>query len=189
MSDHSLYPSFLKVFYTSGGNAHIQTLPVFAYNTLGTWNLAARGVAFMTAAAWLAGWANVCKAVHSTTATINYAELWTMASPTSAPINVAVFPLAVAGTGSGGFVRWEESVYTLRTELGGILKVYLMETISTVDQKIAISALSGASAAISNYLLADATCCVTGRDGAHPSAGVNFITKTNDALRKRALNP
>ena len=187
MSDgiHSLYPGFVKLFYTVGTFEHTQTIPVKPFLSVSsTWYVEAKGdptgVLWTTA---LAAYINAVKPLYPATATFTYAELWTMSTPEADPLWVDTAMLAVVGTAGGSFVTAGQVVFSGRSTAGGVVKLYFMESIVAVNNKYKPT-YSAPLLAVASYLTG-AGSWLAARDGGFWAVVPQVTSKTNDKLRKQ----
>lgn len=193
MAIHSLYPGFVKTYYTSNGHTHVMTMPVIPQNipmvpgstpnllrndgTYGSWQ---DEIAKITAH---------LIALYPTTATFTRSEIFGMASKTGDPFYVSGTTIVGgSGTNGGAVVPFSLATITLRTNAGGIVKMCLMESCLLPNQEYTAPSFGGITelAALVNHLLGSDNV-VMGRDGGEPMASIMCKTKTSDALRKRYL--
>lgn len=187
MAIHSLYPSFIKLFYTSNTHTHKHIIPVSAVPSGSTYKLIAKVTPTNDYDPWTAGVTaivNLLKTLIKTTDSYTYAELWTLSAFNADPIFREVFNVSVAGTNAGATVANSQAVMTLRTNLGGVARIFVMEGTSQVPLKLVAPFSAGAVKDLSDFLIGN-TSPVIGRDGATLTAPVSFITKTNDVLRRK----
>lgn len=187
MTDSSLYPGFAKIHYNSGGHAHVQILPLLPYQGVGgawfvQYKSSSIGDTFANA---MAAWAAVLKLFIVTTGSIVDAELWTLASVGADPIYRETVALNIAGTNAAASLARGQWALTLRTQLGGLLRIYIMEASVAIDT-IYPPPFAGIIASIVNLLIG-ANGMVVGRDGSFPVVGIRAVSKENDALRKKYL--
>lgn len=187
MSDgiHSLYPGFVKLYYTVGTFEHTQTIPAKPFLSVGgTWYVEAKGDA--TGILWttaLTAYITAIKPMFSTTTTFTYAELWTMDAVDADPLWRETSLLAVVGTSASAFVTAEQVVFSGRSTAGGTMKLYLMEATPTANQKLKPT-YAAPFAAVDTYLRGS-TSWLAARDGGWWGAVPQITTKTNDKLRKQ----
>lgn len=191
MARNSLSPGFLRIKYTSNGHNHVMTLPVNPSTPAGA------GTQLIDSSAALQLWTSavadivlILKALLKTTDTISSAEIWTQATPTSVPIFQASTTVGVNGTSAAATVPWSQLAFSFRTTAGGRAKFVVLEGVNAVDFKYAAPLYSGNAAmqAVDTYLTG-ASSVVWGRDNHYIASGIQAVTKTNDALRKKYLNP
>lgn len=191
MAQNSLFPGFVKIKYTVAGRAHHQILPVepedFPPNVGSEPNfITDSGVISMTAA--IEGYDDIIDDFFNTTDTnIILAEHWGYTSETSDPIFVYALPIGHAGASATATNPYSQAVFSFRTSTGGYLKLYYMETRYSSNQEDPFPFTAAERTALYNYLTNPATNWIKGRDGGSVISGMNFFTKTNDALRKKYL--
>jgi hypothetical protein len=188
---NSLSPGFLKIFYTTNGHPHIMTLPVNPVAPAG--NATQLTDSSGAPQLWTSVVADIVlfmKALIRAADSIDTAEIWTQATPTSVPIFQASTTVGVAGTNGGTVVPYSQTRFSFRTALGGKAVWQLMETPFAIDQKFSAPLYGGvgAFAAVDSYFTG-ASAAVWGRDNAYIAVGVRAVTKINDTLRKKYLNP
>jgi len=186
-----LAPGFIKLTYTANGHQHIQVVGIYPDNSTGSILRTAGGStnAFDAAIdAFVAKFA----ALFDTSSHYDGAELYTQADCSSAPVLQFVYDLGgpVAGTGPGTAKQWQQNALTFKTSLGGRFKLQFMESsISANDSKAALSSFSADGIAnLRDYVLGSSNVLYA-RDNSWPAFGLNRVTKTNDKLRKKFLNP
>lgn len=189
MAINSLAPGYVKLFYTSNGHTHVQVVPVQVYQAVGgAWFLSMKGdsigndwVTVFTA------YVTAFRAAIPNGATVNFAELWTMDSPTADPIFRASTNIALAGLG-GATAAIANSQVTIayRSENGGLYKWVSVENNIAVNTIIQPPFTATQLASLHTYLIG-ATSCVSARDGGFLIAALRAISKTNDKLRKKFL--
>lgn len=123
--------------------------------------------------------------------TFSGVEYFTQADCVSAPVYQRSYDLSGGVSGSSGQpdTAWGQVVLTFKTTLGGRFKLQLMEPSYAVDQKFALSAGVDVNVdALVNYLHTAADV-VAAYDNGYPQLPLNFVSKTNDTLRKKYFNP
>lgn len=183
---NSLFPGFVKLFYTVGTKEHVATLPAkpfFAVSS--TWYVEAKGdptgILWTTA---LTAYITVIKPFFHTSVTFTYAELWNMSAPDADPVYQDNVNLAIAGTSAIAVIPMSQTVFSGRTQDGGVAKLYLMETSQAVNTKTK-PVYTGAILAVQTYMLGN-TSWIVGRNGGFWVAMPQVTTKTNDTLRRQA---
>ena len=191
MAHNLLYPGFIKLFYTSVSLDHVAILPCVPEisGTPSVYRLVNKaGTSPQTWQDEIDDYVAVAKALlPSSTGVFTSAELWTIETEESDPIFREVHPLGVAATGSGTPGAPGQLVHTARTQEGGISKQYLLGVITGANGRFLPPSFS-ANAAIeawADYVVSAATWIV-GRDTSYPIASIKVLSKTNDALRRRA---
>jgi hypothetical protein len=190
VAQNSLYPGFVKLKYQSNGHDHQMILPVKPFQDFtGNWTLEEKGVpageAFENAMEDLS---TALKPLFPTSATILFAELWTMDSPTADPQYRTTRELNDAGTGSGAAVANSQAVITFRTTNGGIARIYIMEGRNAVNVEAYPPTFTGLTdfVAFSAYATGSGSP-IYGRDGGELLTPIRALSKTNDALRKKFI--
>jgi hypothetical protein len=188
MARYSLYPGFIKIRYTGNGHVHYQTIPVRPFVAVGGgwWLEQKLGGAGDPWADSVNDYVLLLKPFLGPTDEIQVAHLWTMASEDAEPVFQEEHNIAVAGTAGGAGVAYGQVVFTMRTTLGGLARVYIMEGVNAVNAKLYPPFGAGPVKSISDFIKGD-TSFFVGRDGAFLSSVVSYTSKTNDALRKKYL--
>lgn len=185
MANNSLYPGFVRISYKAHGHPHKQVIPCTPALQAGTWFVET------TDSSTFLQWDTAVNALLAlekvfinTADGFDGAELWTLATPTSAPVFRTNVTLAIAGTSGAAAVANSQMVFSFRTSLGGRLKLFLMETGNGPDSVVRPPFAAGANKNLSDYVIAAASW-LRGRDGGHIISPAGLVTKTNDALRKK----
>lgn len=185
MAANSLYPSFVKLFYTSNAHQHVMIIPVKAELVGEDWLFRDKGGNLtLEIVAALTPFITVIKPFYHTSANFDFAELWTLASPGADPVYVLAEDLNIAGTGAAA-VAMSQMVLTFRTVGGGLYRLYLMEQ-SNAANAVQRAPFTGAYATINTYITGSGSI-IAARDGSYLSSMASAITKINDALRKKYL--
>lgn len=183
---NSLYPGFVKLFYSVGTKEHTSILPCKPFlNALSAWwveNKGGGGGGLWTAA--VDSYLAVIKAFYHSSASWTNAELWTLASAESDPIYREGYMPGVAGTAATSPTPMAQLVVSGRTQEGGVAKLYLMEPSLVVNQKLK-PPYATTYAALATYMLGS-TSWIVGRNGGFWIAVPQQTTKTNDTLRRQA---
>lgn len=188
---NSLSPGFIRIFYTSNGHQHVQTLPVIPVAPAG----AATMLTDSSGApqAWTAAIADIVlfeKSFFKAPSSLDSAELWTQALPTAVPILQDSIGIGVAGTSGSPEIPYEQIRFSFRGSGGSKGVFLLLETKWPIDTKESAPLYGGnvEQQAVESYLTG-ASCVIVTRAGEYMSSGIRSVTKINDALRKRYLNP
>lgn len=193
MSHSSLYPSFAIIRYEHDNLVHKMTLPVVI--DTGGWTIGQEPnvvrhnlgeVPFSTAVVELT---DLLLPLFFTDTEFLDAEIWAYETEESDPVWVYSFAIGEPGTGGGATQKMNQAVYSFRTTNGGLFKLFLMETYTTlsINLRQPISTLAGDNLAIATYIVG-ATSWVWARDNGKPISPLWFTSKINDALRKRRLS-
>lgn len=187
MAPNSLYPGFVKLFYTSAASLHTQTLPCKPFVAVGGewWLESKAGGAGNSWKIFVDNYAAVMRTFFPAVSTITFAELWTLATPTAVPVFQDTHQLNVVGTNGTAVVPMSQIVTTFRTQAGGRLKIQYMDVSFNPNAEIQ-PPFTGALLALSNYLT-QGTGWVCGRNGGFPIQAIRALTKTNDHLRKKRV--
>ena len=184
-----LAPGYLKLFYTSNGHDHVQTLPVKPASVSTGFALNKSGGGTITQVDFFAAWLDLIRPFFHTTDSFTGWEAFTQADCSHAPVfqNDGTFSSENGSSGSAD-VQWTQADFTFKTALGGRFKITLLETTQAPDQKSALAGLTGSWGDLRDYLIG-VDSAVWARDNQPPAIPLNFVTKTNDALRKKYLHP
>lgn len=193
MAIHSLYPGFIKVYYTCGTNEHVMVWPVVPQvipmvigstpmltlndGTFEAWNTAAPKLV------------THILGLYPATATFTRMEIFGMDAADGDPYYVRGQAIAGGtGTNGGAGVAWSMAVASMRTDQGGLFKLYMMESCLNANQEYTGPTYGGITAlddTIDHLVGTDG--CVRGRDGGILLSNIKVKTKTSDALRKKYL--
>lgn len=196
MAQNSLYPGYVVVHYTVAGRPHKQTIPVLpdATYTPGEspsnidfvlWD----GATVVSFAAAMDSYDDILDdGLNSTDGSITLAEFYQLATPTSDPEWVSVYEIGHAGGNAAATIPYSQKTTTFRTSSGGYWKHVVMDQSAALNVEDAYPfAANTTQLALWNYLQTTAGQWVRGRDGGRIVSGINSVTKTNDALRKKYL--
>lgn len=190
MTVHSLYPGFVKMFYTGNAHQHTQIIPAnIQFSTLlDRWEIEQNSGTFLTFPDAMDVYTDVFADHLAGADGIGYAELYSVASEGADPLYVEGISLSVSGHISTGAVPYSQGVIPFRTAAGGLYRFYAMEGGKAVGIVDRLPVGDAVAAATIGFLTGD-DGWTRGRDGAKLVAATSYLTKTNDALRKRyALN-
>jgi hypothetical protein len=187
MTVFTLYPGFVKIYYSSAFSEHTQVLPVDPTFSDPDWVLDRPGSS--TSQEWGAAvdaWIALLVPVYNADVTFNYAELWTIASEGADPVFKAAHQIDEAGTAGGATVKASMATVSFRTEGGHNGKIVLVDQTRPVNDKLLSPAFGNVTAYqnIAAFLVGD-NDFIKGRDGFFPVSVPRILTKTNDALRKK----
>lgn len=189
MAINSLFPGFVKLFYTSNAHTHVQVIPVQVYSGVGgAWFLSEK--ASSVGRTWVTSITDYVTAFRSAIpngATVNFAELWTMADATADPIFRESTNFALAGTGgAGAAIANSQVTIAYRSQNGGLYKWVSVENNIVVNTIYQPPFTATQLVTLHTYLIGN-TSCVSARDGGFLIAALRAISKTNDKLRKKFL--
>lgn len=188
MPSNSIAPSWIDIYYESTLGTHKMKLPVSLVDPGvpgGTFELFLKDNTQQVWGTSVLALVTLLKPhMHSTT-TFQYAELWSMPVPGAAPVYQDTYSIAVAGTSATATVPASQTVWSMRTDLGGKAFLYLMDTTSTPNNKYKAPSYGNAAVlAVVNFLIGNSNFII-GRDNGYPVTVTKVLTKTNDALRRR----
>lgn len=191
MTEYSLAPGFIKLRYTTPiSGLHVATLSVLPAVTPSTGVmpvLATRGATQIDADEAMEAYAGVLRLAFNAAATIDSWEFWSKPTDEDDPIFIFGAPIGLDGTAAGGTVEYSQAIWSFRTFGGHIAKFYAMETAYNPNARVTIDPLANTPIGeVGEYLLSD-ECVFVGRDNTFMLFPLWFTTKTNDALRKRAI--
>lgn len=181
-------PSWVKIYYESVHGPHTMTIPVnlvAAGIPGGTFELFDKSNAQVNWITAVTAFITVLKACAPTATTFQYMELWSQPTPASNPQFLDTAVLGIAGTGGATTIQASQTVWSIRSDMGGKAFVYLMDAIYAVNLKHKAPAYGNAALlAMVNYLIGNTSIFLC-RDNGYPVTVTKVITKTNDALRRK----
>lgn len=190
MTHSSMYPGYCKLKYTRGSVPHRQILPVYwaGAPTPGSEpTLTLKNASTVAADTAIAAYVAAIKPQFHSGVTFVEAEWWRMDSEISDPYYLWTTSLNVAGTSGGTTQVAGQAVFTFRSQNGGILRLYYMETTDTPNTVVNPPYGAGTiTKAVADYVTAG-TSWITARDNGFLVAPIRKLTKTNDKLRKKLL--
>ena len=183
-----LVPSYIKLYYESTLAPHVMTIPV---NLVapglpgGTFELFQKDNTQVNWVTGLTAYVTVLKAMVHSSITFQYADLFSRPTEDDSPVFQDTTVLGIAGTNATSPVPASQTVWSMRSDLGGKGFVYLMDTGQAANLKLKAPTYgSAATLAVVNYLIGN-TSIVLLRDNGYPAVVTKVLTKTNDALRRR----
>lgn len=196
MAQNSLYPGFVKVKYVVAGRPHHQIIPVEPEEPYEI------GVDPANVLFW--GWYQLSQisfaaamdsyddilddGLNATDASIVLAEFFQLATPTSDPAWVTAIEIGHAGASATATVPYSQRTTSFRTSNGGYWKQVVMDQVHPVNTEDAFPfTATFPQANLWDYTQSAAGEWIRGRDGGRIVSGINSVTKTNDALRKKYL--
>lgn len=188
MAENTLWPAFIKIFYEDA-IPHTMTFQVWpalvGAPITGRPMLRNKGGSEGDAGVGVGELVNVLKPLCPLGTTFQYWEMWQMDSEHGDPVFRFSDDLAVAGTSTTSQSIGTQCLWSYRTANGGTGRIQLMSTIAQPNQKgRGPLFVNGGFRAVAEYLVSD-NSIVRGRDDGSPVVVTKFVTKTNDALRKR----
>ncbi len=190
MANNTLYPGYFVLYYNVSGLEHKAVLPCSG-NLAGTAMPAVdtvmknNGTAVTANTAMLA-YVTVIKTLFHTTVSFDRYELYGVPSPTSDSVFIATDDIGVAGTSTNPPVIAGQVVGIARTTKGGIAKPTFLEGETGANARYLSPLYGGVTkyTAIANFMKGD-DGWIIGRDGGRVAQVTKFVSKTNDALRKK----
>lgn len=116
------------------------------------------------------------------------AELWDYNPGTFESSFLSVYDINLPGTSGSGGVVTGQTIYTFRSQEGGIMKISLMEGITLAGASVAYSSLSAAQKAMVDKVVSS-TNIFQARDTSFPFAFVLCHPGNNEATFKRRFRP
>jgi hypothetical protein len=190
MAINCLAPGYIKLFYSSNAHDHVQTLPVKPASVAADFHVLTKDNTNITIDAAIADFYVVWAPFFFTDDALTGFEQYTQADCASAPVfrgagTLTGFP----GTSGGGATPWAQADFTFKSQGGGKGIFKLLEPNVAVDVKQALNTFTGDRVADMRDWLISNAAWITARDNTYLSRPINYVTKTNDALRRKFLNP
>lgn len=191
MTQNSLSPAFVKLQYAHGASAHTMTIPVRINGTPvpgGTNSLEKHvgfgfSIDFVTA---MDTWAEMLAPFFYTDVAFVAADLWSQPTPADDPVWIQSTSLTQVGGAEAVTVVASEAVFTFRSHLGGLFRLYLMEPSLLVNAKVLPAAFNASEITLSDFVTGDDSWLYA-RDNGKPITCLGLKTKTNDVLRRKLL--
>lgn len=192
MTKFSLAPGFVVVEYITNGHNHKMTLPVQPASTFDPGDtpvLLDKASQNVTLSAMSTALAAVLKPLMVAADTYVGASYWQKPGIDDDPLYInGTTSGQGAGTNGGVDVPYGEAIFTYRTQLGHIFKMYLLETTIAANLRYAGPVFNSIQTLIDLYNYVNGTTSVIcGRDGAHLSMSLFLTSKINDQLRKKYI--
>lgn len=189
MAINCLAPGYTKIAYTSNAHPHTMVIPVLPDGSGLAMHIKTKAGASIVWSVGVGALVALLAPMFDTTATFSGAEIYTQDDCASAPVFQDSMALAIAGTNGGSAFRFQQYAFSFRSVLGGRGFIKLMESDwQGNDQKVPYAAMEATPKALADYLTGT-TSLFYARDNSYLSACLNGVTKVNDELRKRYLNP
>lgn len=188
---NSLFPSFVRINYTSLYGAHVMTIPSVAIvgginaPSLHDFDLRGAAISVEADAAVKAFVAILKKNFIGSTTFVDY-TLFTMADENATPTPVYSAALGVVGTnGSAGWTKAVQETITWRTESFGLFKLVLLDCVSDnlFNKVTALGAVGTNLRDLSDYVTASVSW-LSGRDGGRPAVFLQAAWTLNEKLRR-----
>lgn len=186
MTSTALAPGYARITYTGVAFPHHMTIPIKydgipvagAEPSLLQKNaLAVQGVAAITS--FLAP----IRPYFPTSVSFGLVEFHTVNALTGADAFIYAANLGLTGSGVGLRTATEQTLFTFKTAVGGLYRLYLMETIEAPNSKT-LPPYVGLEATLTNFVTGPFSP-VYGRGNSYPFVPISKITKLNDKLRKQ----
>lgn len=196
MAQNSLFPGFVIVKYSVAGRPHEQTIPVEPAETYDPGEdpnnvqfLLWGGVSTVDFPGAMDTYDDILDDGLSTAdASITMAEFYQMDSPTSSPTWICAYEIGHAGASASATVPYSQRTTSFRTSNGSYWKHVVLDQVSATNVEDVFPFLAATpQLALWNYTQTSAGQWIRGRDGGRVVSGLNSVTKTNDALRKKYL--
>lgn len=189
MAINALSPAFVKMRYSLGTHQHTATFPTKFSGTpvpgdepdLLTHANNARLFSLCVASV-----SNVLTPLMGSTMTIDFFDIWSQPTPADDPVWIYTFGADDDGTSAGPAITAQQQVFTFRTSLGGIYRLYLMEGAVTANLSLSYGAMGADSKSVADTVM-EAAGWIYGRDGGAPVVSLGYKTKYNDVLRRNYL--
>ena len=185
-------PAFMKLYYTVASRPH-RMLLCFLPGSTG--KVIKRDTTQETWSDAIVALLAVLTPLYRTDSNFSGWEVYTQADCVSVPIFVGSGDLVgINGSVSTGTVlrNYTQDDFTFRTQNGGRFKLRLMEDnngrVNAADNKVALASVGSPFSALRDFLVGNSGW-VVGYDGSYPNFPLNIVQKTNDALRKKYINP
>jgi len=190
---NSLFPYFSKIKYTANGHTHWMVVPLGLESggippgsSSDNYTFIANNGSEPDFETSMIGFVTMLLPFFKTTDSFILAELWGMATVDSDPVFYTAAILGLSGSSASANVPNSQAVMTLRTHLGGIIKITMMEGINAVNSRDDYPFAAVSNQNLGGYLISGPNI-IRGRDGGKIISPLRYITKTNDALRKKYL--
>lgn len=188
MPINSLYPSFVKIFYSANGHPHTMVLPVQMVLPAG--NPPSLTLKNGTTQDWETcvgtNFVPLLAQVFNVASSFVSAEIWSMATPTADPVFVDAMTIGMVGQSGSPTVPYSQVSMTFRAADGGLFRLLLLEGTQGANARDDPPFDGAANLNISNFLIG-ATSFVCARSGGYLIAPIRLLTKTNDKLRSKFL--
>jgi hypothetical protein len=188
MTVHELYPSWVKMSYTSLGRQKHAIYPCAIAGTATPGvepDFTTRDSGNLPATECLANWVAAIDLDFNTSDSFDSFEVYHKAAIDADPVFIYGAPLGLPGTSAAADVAYSEAVWTFKTPTAGGLKIYLMETIIPVDNKTPLPATGNPVVNDPAAFILSADNWIIGRNGDFPLLGLFMTSKQNDYYRRK----
>jgi hypothetical protein len=185
-----LAPGYIKLFYTSNGHTHVQTIPVKPASVAPNFDLTKKGGGTVDQNTAIVGLIAVMAPFFYTADSFTGWEAYTQADCAHAPVfqnNGTI--VGVSGTNTHIDYPWVQMLMTFKSVGGGRARFQMMEGATAQDIKIDLAGTTDAALVALRDYITGASSWLTARDNTFINVPIRFITKLNDELRKKYLNP
>ncbi len=187
---NSLFPAFVKMNYFSGVAPHVAILPTTEWFPPDLTSVSGHytpwtGISIIETDDMVKALVNKLKARYPTNCNFTDYTVYTMASPTDAPVPRYNAVLDIAGTNAG--TEWAKAVQvtiSFRTELFGLSKLVLLDANSSnnFDKITDLTGHADYQAIVDEWT--DDGNAWAGRDGGRPNVFTQIALDLNDKLRR-----
>jgi len=189
MAINSLSPAFIKILYSNGSVQHKMVLPTKFDGAVTPGvnpNLLLHSSANNTFTSSMSSWGDLLKPCFGTGTVFNSAEVWSQPTPDDDPVWIYTYGMGQVGTHASANITAEQVVMTFRSDLGGLSRLYLMETPFAANVKVLYGAMANPLLAVANFVVGSSSW-IWSRDNGKPILCLQYKTKYNDVLRRKLL--
>lgn len=191
MTVNSLAPAYVELFYSatidSRLHPHTATYPVIPTATPVVGNVpnfVTNDDNDDTATNLITDWIDIMKTAYNGGFTFDRADIYSQPTDDDDPLFIVTIPLAVVGTSITATVKFCRLTCSFKTELGGNARLTLMESIYAVNATDSFPYASVPIDSLADYALGNSGW-IRGRDNGKLSTSTRYVTKVDDALRKK----
>jgi hypothetical protein len=188
MTQHSLYPSWVKMKYTSLGRTKHAIYPCAISGTATPGiepDFQTRDAGAVPASTCVSDWVNAVRILFANADTFDSFEVYHKAAIDSDPVFIFGAPIGVNGNSGLADVAFSEAVWTFKTPTQGGLKIYFMEQRLPVDVKFPLPIPLNPTVDAPSVFILGATNWITGRNNDFPLLPLYCTTKQNDFYRRK----
>lgn len=184
-------PYEVEIHYTSNTNAHVQRLNCGLTTTPAPGDpasgidLSLRGGGSLQLDTAVIAWCNLLGALYPTETTFDNFTLWKYDVGTFDKTFITTEALAIDATGGGTNTPDHQLALTFRTIEGGTMRVVLLESQSTQQDRIPYAAAGQLIQDIMDFVVGTSNW-ILARDTSFPIAFLNAVGGQNEALFKKA---
>lgn len=196
MTVNSLSPGFVELHYSADISGrfhpHVATYPIIPSGAMTVGNVPnfiTNDDNDDTATSLTNAWVDLFKVVFNSGFTFTRSDIYSQPNPEDDPLFIISIAHGDVGTSLSPTVALGQLSIHCRTELGGIARLNLMESVIAVNTQDSFPFANASLDALADYALSNVGW-IRGRDGGKFSTVTRYTSKTNDALRKKYfLNP